>query len=258
MSEEKLESTESVVRRLFDPKANIRRSPIALLAKQKYIEHLLRENWEKICGSMLAKNCSIYKLDGEELYIKTTTAAMANELFMMQQLFLQKINAYLLGRRIIKKVYFQSGGSIRQKEKRNTDEIAEPEPVYVKCPRCGARMDSRFKMCGSCERKEKDELRHSIGELLAIEPWLTYNDCLNYYKCDKILFTAVKDSIKNRYFEKVRLGHANDMDCLMAVMLLTEREPDKIDLKLYNNALEYLRRDQSVSPSRNRLHGEKQ
>ena len=257
MSEEKLESTGAVVRRLFDPRINMRRSPVAPLAKQKYMEHVLQANWEKICGPMLAKNCSMYKLDGEELYVKTTTAAMANELFMMQQLFLQKINAYLLGRRIIKKVYFQSGGSIRRMEKKKAEEIAEPKPVYVKCPRCGARMDNRLKMCGSCERKAKEELRQQLGELLLIEPWLTYDDCLNYYKCDKILFTAVKDSIKNRYFEKVRLGYANDMDCLMAVMLLTEREPDQIDSKLYNNALEYLRRDQSVSPSRSRLYGEK-
>ena len=40
-------------------------------------------------------------------------------------------------------------------------------------------------------------------------------------------------------------------------MLLTEKEPDDIDVRLYNNALEYLRRDQSVSPSRSRLYGEK-
>lgn len=258
MSEEKLESTETVVRRLLDPRINMRRSPIAPLVKQKYMEHVLQANWEKICGPLLAKNCSIYKLDGEELYVKTTTAAMANELFMMQQLFLQKINSYLLGRKIVKNIYFQSGGSIRRMEKKAAQEEEEPAPTYTKCPRCGARMDSRQRMCGSCERRAKDEVRQRLGELLLIEPWLTYDDCLNYYKCDKMLFTAVKDGIKNRYFEKVRLGHANDMDCLMAVMLLTELEPDKIDSKLYNNALEYLRRDQSVSPSRSRLYGEKQ
>lgn len=257
MYDDKMETTGDVVRRLFDPRVNIRRSPVAPVAKQKYIEHILKANWEQICGPMLAKNCSIYKLEGEELYVKTTTAAMANELFMMQQLFLQKVNAYLLGRRVIKKVYFQSGGSIRRLEKKAKAEAAEPDPTYVKCPRCGARMDSRFKICGGCERELKDELRHKIGELILTEPWLTYEDCLKYYKCDRMIFTAVKDGIKNRYFEKVRLSYADNMDCLMAVMLLTEREPDNIDEKLYNNALEYLRRDQSVSPSRSRLYGEK-
>ena len=257
MIKDKLEPTGDVVRRLFDPRVNIRRSPVASLAKQKYMEHVLQANWDKICGPFLAKSCSIYKLEGEELYVKTTTAAMANELFMMQQLFLQKINAYLLGRKIIKKVHFQSGGQLRRLEKQAEAEQIEPEPTYTKCPRCGARMDSKLVICSGCERAEKEELRLKIGELLLIQPWLTYEDCLNYYKCDKILFTAVKDGIKNRYFEKVRLGYASETECLVAVMLLTEREPDMIDVKLYNNALEYLRRDQSVSPSRSRLYGQK-
>lgn len=257
MFKEPLETTGDVVRRLFDPRVNIRRSPVAPIVKQKYMEHILQDNWDKICGPMLAKSCSIYKLEGDELYVKTTTAAMANELFMMQQLFLQKVNAYLLGRRIVKKVYFQSGGQLRKLEKKAEQEQIVPETTYTKCPKCGANMDSSLTICGGCEREAKDELRHKLGELILIRPWLTYDECLKYYKCDKILFTAVKDGIKNRYFEKVRLGYVDETDCLMAVMLLTEKEPDDIDVRLYNNALEYLRRDQSVSPSRSRLYGEK-
>ena len=162
---------------------------------------------------------------------------------MMQQLFLQKINSFLLGRVLIKKVYFHTGSFFRkQQQKEKQAEPPAPPAEYTKCPVCGAQMRKGLDMCSVCEREQREELRSKLAELLRIQPWLKYEDCLAYYKCDKILFTAVKENLES----------------LLAVMFLLEKQPEDITLALYENALTYLRRDQGVSAFGSRLHGKKQ
>ena len=113
-------------------------------------------------------------------------------------------------------------------------------------------------ICSICEREQREELRSKLAELLRIQPWLKYEDCLAYYKCDKILFTAVKENLQSYYFERVRCGFADKKESLLAVMFLLEKQPEDITLALYENALTYLRRDQGVSAFGSRLHGKKQ
>ena len=178
---------------------------------------------------------------------------------MMQQLFLQKINSFLLGRVLIKKVYFHTGSFFRkQQQKEKQAEPPEPPAEYTKCPICGAQMRKGLDMCSICEREQREELRSKLAELLRIQPWLKYEDCLAYYKCDKILFTAVKENLQSYYFERVRCGFADKKESLLAVMFLLEKQPEDITLALYENALTYLRRDQVVSAFGSRLHGKKQ
>ena len=100
--------------------------------------------------------------------------------------------------------------------------------------------------------------RFEVSKALRIQPWLKYEDCLAYYKCDKILFTAVKENLQSYYFERVRCGFADKKESLLAVMFLLEKQPEDITLALYENALTYLRRDQGVSAFGSRLHGKKQ
>ncbi len=257
MYAEKLEATDDIIRRLFDPRLNYKYIPKEV--KLAYLQHFLEEKWVDIVGENLAGNCSIEKISGNELHIRTANSMLANELYMMQSLFLQKINAFLLGRVLIKKVYFHTNGFLRkQQSQKQAEEAKALTPVeYTKCPRCGARMEKGLTECSICEREQRDALRAKLGELLRIQPWLKYENCLAYYQCDKIIFTAVKDGLKNFYFEKVRLGYADKKDSLMAVMLLTDKHPDEVTEAIYNNALEYLRRDQSVSAFGSRLYGKK-
>lgn len=258
MYNENLVQTGEIIRKIFDPRCDSRKCHIAPAVKYRYLQHFLAERWEEICGANLARSCSVYKLEGSSLYVRTASSLLANELYMMKNLFLQKVNGYLLGRVIVRDIHFVSGGQIRKAEKKQRAEAAEPERKYAVCPRCGARMDAELKICTACSREEKEKLKAEIAELLRIQPWITYENCLNYYQCDKILFTAVKDSLKNTYYERVRLGHASGKDSLMAVLLLTGRQPDELDERTYNNALEYLRRDHSVPASWSRLYGKKQ
>lgn len=252
-----LESTEEIIRYLFDPRINNRYVPKA--AKLFYLMHFLNKKWQDIVGKNLAAKCSVERIDGNELHIRTANSMLANELYMMQGLFMQKINSFLLGRIVIKKVYFHTNGAIRKQQYKEQDEETEvfPSVEYIKCPKCGARMEKGLEMCSVCERAERETLRGKISELLRIQPWLKFENCLAYYPCDKILFTAVKDGLKNFYFEKVRRGYADRKEKLMAVMLLTEKHPEEITTAMYDNALEYLRRDQSVLAFGSGLYGKK-
>ena len=232
MRYDKLEAADEVVKRLFDPRYSYKKAYIPLELKYAYLQHYLEDKWTEIVGANLARSCSIEKIVG-------------NELYMMLALFLQKINAFLLGRLIIKKVYFHTGGFIRrQQAKKQAEEQAQlPKPEYTKCPRCGARMEKGPAMCSICEREERDRLRGNITELLRIQPWLSYEECQAFYKCDRILFNAVRDGLKSYYFEKVRQGFATKKDELMAVLFLSEKQPEEITTKIYENTLAYLRKD---------------
>lgn len=256
---ENLEQADKIVKRLLDPKYERTNKYIAKSIKNAYIVHVLEKNWRSICGENLEKHCCIHKIEKNTLIIRTDSSVWANHLMMMKALFMQKINAFLLGSVIIKDLKFYSGGAIKRYEAKNNQQTDTAEKdVYNTCIKCGIVIRSADNLCSVCKRREKEILSSKIAELLKIQPWLNYDDCLNYYKCDKILFTAVKDSVKNIYFEKVRLGHATKSDCLLAVMFLTGKKPDDIDEKIYNNTLEYLRRDQSVPAPRFRLYGKKQ
>lgn len=245
MRYDKLEAADEVVKRLFDPRYSYKKAYIPLELKYAYLQHYLEDKWTEIVGANLARSCSIEKIVSNELYIRTASSLLANELYMMQALFLQKINAFLLGRLIIKKVYFHTGGFIRrQQAKKQAEEQAQlPKPEYTKCPRCGARMEKGLAMCSICEREERDRLRGNITELLRIQPWLSYEECQAFYKCDRILFNAVRDGLKSYYFEKVRQGFATKKDELMAVLFLSEKQPEAITTKIYENTLAYLRKD---------------
>lgn len=245
MRYDKLEAADEVVKRLFDPRYSYKKAYIPLELKYAYLQHYLETKWTEIVGKNLARSCSIEKIVGNELYIRTASSLLANELYMMQSLFLQKINAFLLGRIIIKKVYFHTGGFIRrQQAKKQAEEQAQlPKPEYTRCPRCGARMEKGPAMCSICEREERDRLRGNITELLRIQPWLSYEECQAFYKCDRILFNAVRDGLKGYYFEKVRQGFATKKDELMAVLFLSEKQPEEITTKIYENTLAYLRKD---------------
>lgn len=228
-------------------------------AKEKFAEYLLMQNWQEICGPHLAKNCCVHKIKGDALIIRTENSLLANELFMMKELFLKKINDCLDGKLVIKKLNFQAGSNIIQYSK-DKEEVLEEEPVveYTRpCLKCGVIVQSDNNLCDVCAREEKNLLMSKIAELLNVQPWMKYEECVKYFKCDRILFNRVKDGLKNTYFERVRLNSADEKDCLMAVMFLTGKEPGEIDEKIYENGLAHLRRNQSVFTSGIRLHGKK-
>lgn len=258
---EKLSSTDKIIQNLFDPRVKRYKifvddkhkqayQSIPLEAKLKYIEYYLNVHWAEICGEHLAKNCSVDNLQGDTLHIRTSSSLLANELYMMKNLLLQKINRALACGLVIKDLKFHTG-NIKLGKFSYTQEEEKPQVVQiVRCPQCGAKMLAENQLCNVCERTERQKLQQSIIDLLKISPWLKYEACQEHITCERVTFNDAKELLKNFYYEKVRLGHANDMDCLMAVMLLTEKSVGELNDKIYQNSLEFLRRNQDVSASR--------
>ena len=86
MYEDFLTPTDAIIKHLFDPRYPNKFIP--LQGKYLYLQHYLRLHWQDICGSNLARRCGVEKLAGNELYIRTGNSLLANELYMMQDLFL--------------------------------------------------------------------------------------------------------------------------------------------------------------------------
>lgn len=250
-----METVSDIIKIIFDPHNTDSRIPKSL--KLSYLEHYLRKHWEEICGANLAKNCALDKLREREMQVRCANSLMANELYMMQDIFLAKVNKLLGGALCIKKVYFRTG-SVPERKKLEKVETAEAFHGESRCPACGARKLAEDALCSVCAREKREGERKTLRELLRIQPWLSYEQCCLYFKCDKILFNSVKDNLKNYYFERVRLGYATKEDELFAVLFLLGKEPEKINSYEHENALAYLRRDQSVSAFGSRLYGGKQ
>lgn len=258
---EKLSSTDKIIHNLFDPRIKRYKifvddkhrqayQSIPLKAKLKYIEYYLNVHWAEICGEHLAKNCAVDKLQEDTLHIRTSSSLLANELYMMKKLLLQKINRALTGGLIIKDLKFHTGNIKLEKFAYAPEEEKPQEVGIIRCPKCDAKMLATNQLCNVCEREERHKLQQSIIDLLKISPWLKYEACQEHIPCARVTFNDAKELLKNFYYEKVRLGYANDTDCLMAVMLLTEKSVTELNDKIYQNSLEFLRRSQDVSASR--------
>ncbi len=229
-------------------------------AKGRYLQHLLETHWEEICGKKIAANCQILKLEeqGSAIVIRAKSSAWANNLFMMKRVLLQKINAFFAGKLQVREMKLQTG-NLFQKHIMAQNLASEEEKKaenHSICPRCGAIIRGEKEICSICLRQEKEEKKIRIAELLRIQPWLDYRGIQEYYVCERMLFTVVRDNVSSVYFEKVRQDKATTTEKMLAVMFLTGKKPEEIDEKQFSNAVEYLRKEHgNVSASGNGLYG---
>jgi len=258
----KLEQTNDIMQRLFDPKIKayntyvdtsrkkqVQRS-MPLAVKKMYYKYYLMQHWEEICGTNLAKQCIIENLEDGILNITTSSSLLANELFMMKKLLMQKINNVLNGNYVVKDLRFHTGRVVKNKKSSAVKAEEYSDISIIKCPLCNASMTSEKKICSVCERQQRNNKHKEIVELLKNQPWLSFKECQRFIECDIFTFNDAKESLQNYYFELVRLGFAEESDSYMAVMLLTGKSIEELNEVLIRNSLEFLRRNQDVSTSR--------
>ena len=233
---QKISETKDILKILFDPQSENKN--ISLNVRKKFLVYYLEAHWEEICGELIAKSSVPVKLENEELIVIVNNSMLANELFMMRSMFLGKLNIFLKGLVNIKNVHFKVGSLRKKVLQAEEEEKILPRKI---CPKCGCSMAGDLEICSCCEREERNATRQAILEILLLEPWLDYENCKNFVKCDKILFMYVKDNLKNHYFRNVALDIADDEEKLIAVMLLTGKSFNEMNEKIYNNALAYLK-----------------
>lgn len=240
----RMEKTNAIINRLFDPRKKYSKCSIDRKIKYGYLKRYLEENWEDICGVGLAKNCCVESIEDSKLYVIAASSPLANELKMMEPLFLKKVNHCLENKIIIKKIHFHVGRMFRRKK--SCSAAAEAEKKFLKkavCPLCGSAMYADSDICSICERRLKEEESRLLAELIKEEPWISYEECRKYRDFDRMLFSEVQGKLKHNLFGRVKKKEANADECLTAVMLLLGKKPEDIDDRQYENALEYLRRN---------------
>ena len=123
------------------------------------------------------------------------------------------------------------------------------------CKKCGVPIMGDEHYCPACERERKSALWLKTAEILHSAPWLSYEECLNYVNCDKMLFSEIKSKIRSKVYLKIAEEGCTAEDKVFATLLELGIVPEKLTDELIEETVERLRRNIYVSSSRGRLRG---
>lgn len=125
------------------------------------------------------------------------------------------------------------------------------------CKDCGVPIIVNDDYCAACARKKKAALAAKVAEILNSAPWLSYEDCINYVKCDKMLFGEIKENVKNKAYKKVLPEDCCTEDKIFFTLLELEISPEKLTDELIEETVGRIRRNAYVSSSGGRLRSKK-
>ena len=129
------------------------------------------------------------------------------------------------------------------------------ENFKKQCKKCGVPIMGDEHYCPACERERKSALWLKTAEILHSAPWLSYEECLNYVNCDKMLFSEIKSNIRSKVYLKIAEEGCTAEDKVFATLLELGIVPEKLTDELIEETVERLRRNIYVSSSRGRLRG---
>lgn len=245
MGQTKVENIGNIVPRLFV--FGGKRNQFPMEFQENYWLHILENHWSEICGENLAKLCQPQRLEGGKLFVHTFSSTLSNELKLNERRLKTKINQVLEGKWKVNAIYFLAAGEFVHRPKsseKSQARIAEYRPEGPgECELCHAKLVFPGKICSCCELKNKNILRENIKELLLVQPWLKFEDIQKFYSCNEMLYEEIRSNLVRYYCELVHLGHADEREKLLAVMLFTGRPISEIDDAFFNNVLAYLAKD---------------
>ena len=129
------------------------------------------------------------------------------------------------------------------------------ENFKKQCKKCGVPIMGDEHYCPACERERKSALWLKTAEILHSAPWLSYEECINYVNCDKMLFSEIKSNIRSKVYLKIAEEGCTAEDKVFATLLELGIVPEKLTDELIEETVERLRRNIYVSSSRGRLRG---
>ena len=140
---------------------------------------------------------------------------------------------------------------IMQDDKKRKNAVLEN--FKKQCRKCGVPIMGDDSYCPACERERKSALWLKTAEILHSAPWLSYEECLNYVNCDKMLFSEIKSNIRSKVCLKIAEEGCTAEDKVFATLLELGIVPEKLTDELIEETVERLRRNIYVSSSRGRL-----
>lgn len=112
------------------------------------------------------------------------------------------------------------------KDKRYKKTIAHYEHNF--CQVCGVPLADGQSYCAGCYEQKQAALRVKLAKIIRNAPWISYEKCLNYLKCDIMVFNDVKGKMTNWAVSEACKEQATDNEKLFAVMLEKGLEPSNI------------------------------
>jgi predicted nucleic acid-binding Zn ribbon protein len=232
-------------------------------AREKYLLYFLRSRWQEIVGAAAAAHSQPYRLERGTLYIHTDNPMWSHTLLVMKGKFLLALREIMpkKGKRsvyMIRDLKIFHGPVVQDKA---DPEGADKAPFMRKitpehrCPVCGVPLIEGEKICSSCARKQKEEIRRKIHQILLEMPWISFKDCRKYVDCDKMTFADVKAALGEWSITRALDPEAGIKEKAFAVMLLRGIPPEKLtDDKIEEVLASEKRSRYYVSPSGKQLH----
>ncbi|MEG1726742.1 MAG: DUF721 domain-containing protein [Acidaminococcaceae bacterium] len=126
------------------------------------------------------------------------------------------------------------------------------------CLECGVILQNEEQYCAVCARTKQELLKAKLKETLVEAPWLSYGECINYVKCDKMLFSEIRDYLKLNTYKKLMAATCDDETKVFAVMLETYTTPEQLTTEFITETVEEIRRKYDVSSFGSSLRYKKQ
>lgn len=105
------------------------------------------------------------------------------------------------------------------------------------CKTCGVPIPEDEEYCLACSLEKKAAERAEIAAVIRSAPWITFNECINLKKCDRIEYSSVKDNLTEIALSKAIEDNAGNEEKIFAVMLLKGLGPEEITMPLVEQTI---------------------
>ena len=107
---------------------------------------------------------------------------------------------------------------------------------YYGCKTCG-QLINQAEFCHNCLQVQEQEKIKNLLVVFQEVPYINYQECQKYIKCDTILFDSIKEKLKKQLQIKLEKQVNNRKELLTYVMLCTGIAPDKLTEQIIADTL---------------------
>lgn len=264
-------------------------------AKEKFWAAWLYVHWASIVGRDIAAQTQVERIQRGMLFIAVANSVWQHHLTLMKPDLLKKIGQQTNGLvddiRFISGVldkpvavatpetFIRLEALTKEEEVKICEQVSDLQDSRVRhaleklmlkdrkwknalqkkgamtCQICGAVCRRGDFLCIVCQREEEEKKREKIKEILREIPWLSYENCRNYVKCDRIQFDRAKNELIDHCWRMLAGEEQDRKIALLLTMLAKNCSPEALTESMIEQVMEKARRKIDVSSSGFRRYG---
>ncbi|MFC1560237.1 DUF721 domain-containing protein [Candidatus Margulisiibacteriota bacterium] len=189
--------------------------------------------WEKAVSGKIAANSSPEKFVAGTLYLKAKSSTWAQELSLIKETLLEKMNS-VLGQEVIRDMKFKTGTILGQPKEKENLSLTKNKT----CAKCGIEFAGQGGVCRYCEKELKEKTTGEIYQLLGKSPWLKHGELGEAgKKIGQEKISKIKKTMKSNLLEKLIKGSRDmkkkdwEITLRSYAEVLLGREKNKIEEK---------------------------